>query len=132
MTELLKNHVAGEWVAGAGEGVTLSDPVTGEALVRVSSEGLDLAHAFRFARDEAGAALRALTYAQRAARLAEIVKLLQAKRDDYYAIAIANSARRATIRRSISTEAFSRCRITRSSARRSATCMRCATATQAR
>ncbi|MFL6640890.1 MAG: 3,4-dehydroadipyl-CoA semialdehyde dehydrogenase [Paraburkholderia graminis] len=91
MTELLKNHVAGEWVAGAGEGVTLSDPVTGEALVRVSSEGLDLAHAFRFARDEAGAALRALTYAQRAARLAEIVKLLQAKRDDYYAIAIANS-----------------------------------------
>ncbi|WP_025598848.1 3,4-dehydroadipyl-CoA semialdehyde dehydrogenase [Burkholderia sp. WSM2230] len=91
MIELLKNHVAGEWVAGNGEGVTLSDPVTGEALVRVSSEGLDLPNAFRFARDEAGAALRALTYAQRAARLADIVKLLQAKRDDYYAIALANS-----------------------------------------
>ena len=91
MTELLKNHVAGEWVAGAGAGVTLRDPVTGEALARVSSEGLDLANAFRFAREEAGAALRELTYAQRAARLADLVKLLQGKRDDYYAIALANS-----------------------------------------
>lgn len=91
MTELLKNYVAGQWVAGGGAGVTLTDPVTGEALVRVSSEGLDLAQAFSFAREQAGAALRALTYAQRAARLADIVKLLQTKRDDYYAIATANS-----------------------------------------
>ena len=91
MTELLKNHVAGQWIAGSGAGVTLTDPVTGAALVRVSSEGLDLAKAFGFAREHGGAALRALTYAQRAARLADIVKLLQAKRDDYYAIATANS-----------------------------------------
>jgi len=91
MIELLKNHVAGEWVVGTGDGHTLTDPVTGEALVRVSSEGLDLSHAFRFARDEAGASLRALTYAERAARLADVVKLLQSKRDDYYAIALANS-----------------------------------------
>nr|WKF56582.1 3,4-dehydroadipyl-CoA semialdehyde dehydrogenase [Paraburkholderia busanensis] len=91
MTELLENHVAGQWVAGRGDGVTLRDPVTGEALVRVSSDGLDLPHAFGFAREQAGAALRALTYAQRAACLGDIVKLLQTKRDDYYAIATANS-----------------------------------------
>jgi 3,4-dehydroadipyl-CoA semialdehyde dehydrogenase len=91
MTELLKNYVAGQWAAGAGEGVTLTDPVTGEALVRVSSQGLDLPHAFDFAREQGGAALRALTYAARAARLAEVVKLLQAKREDYYAIATSNA-----------------------------------------
>jgi 3,4-dehydroadipyl-CoA semialdehyde dehydrogenase len=91
MSELLKNYVAGQWIAGQSAGTTLTDPVTGDALVRVSSEGLDLAQAFGFARDQGGAALRALTYAQRAARLADIVKLLQAKRDDYYAIATANS-----------------------------------------
>jgi len=91
MIELLKNYVGGQWVAGNGEGATLTDPVTGVALVRVSSQGLDLAQAFGFAREQAGAALRALTYAQRAARLSEIVKLLQTKRDDYYAIATSNS-----------------------------------------
>ncbi|MFM0337655.1 3,4-dehydroadipyl-CoA semialdehyde dehydrogenase [Paraburkholderia fungorum] len=91
MTELLKNYVAGQWIEGGGAGVTLTDPVTGEALVRVSSQGLDLGEAFGFARNQGGAALRELTYAQRAAHLAEIVKLLQAKRDDYYAIATANS-----------------------------------------
>lgn len=91
MTELLKNYVAGQWLAGTSAGITLTDPVTGEALVRVSSEGLDLPHVFGFAREHGGAALRALTYAERAGRLAEIVRLLQAKRDDYYAIATANS-----------------------------------------
>ncbi|HEX7912652.1 MAG TPA: 3,4-dehydroadipyl-CoA semialdehyde dehydrogenase [Paraburkholderia sp.] len=91
MTELLKNHVGGQWIAGAGAAVTLTDPVTGEALVRVSSEGLDLPQAFGFAREQGGAAWRALTYAQRATRLADVVKLLQAKREDYYAIATANS-----------------------------------------
>lgn len=91
MTELLKNYVAGQWVAGSSEGSTLTDPVTGEALVRVSSQGLDLPRAFDFAREQGGAALRALTYAARTARLADIVRLLQAKREDYYAIATANA-----------------------------------------
>lgn len=91
MTELLKNHAGGRWVAGQGDGTILRDPVTGEALVRVSSDGIDLPDAFRFAREQGGSALRQLTYAERAARLADIVKLLQSKRDDYYAIATANS-----------------------------------------
>ena len=37
-----------------------------------------------------GAALRALTYRQRAALLAEVVKVLQANRDAYYDIATRN------------------------------------------
>jgi 3,4-dehydroadipyl-CoA semialdehyde dehydrogenase len=91
MTELLKNYVGGQWVAGRSEGSTLTDPVTGEALVRVSSEGLDLPRAFDFAREQGGASLRALTYEARAGLLAQIVKLLQANREDYYAIATANA-----------------------------------------
>jgi 3,4-dehydroadipyl-CoA semialdehyde dehydrogenase len=89
--ELLKNHVGGEWVAGRDSGTTLRDPVTGEELVRVSSAGLDLAHAFAFARAQGGAALRAMSYGERAERLAAIAKLLQAQRDSYYDIATANS-----------------------------------------
>ena len=91
MTELLKNFVAGQWIAGAGSGTLLRDPVTGADLVRVSRDGLDLAAAFNYARNEGGAALRAMTYATRAARLADIVKVLQANRDAYYDVATANS-----------------------------------------
>jgi 3,4-dehydroadipyl-CoA semialdehyde dehydrogenase len=89
--ELLKNFVGGQWVAGTGAATALHDPVTGEALVAVSSAGLDLAGAFRFAREEGGAALRALTFGQRAALLKAIGQVLTANRDDYFKIATANS-----------------------------------------
>jgi 3,4-dehydroadipyl-CoA semialdehyde dehydrogenase len=91
MVELLKNYVADQWVAGNGDGTTLVDPVTGKALVRVTNDGIDLADAFAFARTQGGAALRALTYRERASLLSDIVKVLQGKRDDYFAIALANS-----------------------------------------
>jgi len=91
MTEILKNYLGGEWTAGKGAGTPLVDPVTGDEVARVSSDGLDLDRGFAFARDAGGAALRARSYAERAALLAEVAKALTAKKDDYYAIALANS-----------------------------------------
>ena len=91
VTELLPNHLAGRWQAGRGEGTPLFDPVLGDELVRVSAEGLDLAEGFAFARRTGGAALRALTYGQRAALLQQVGQVLQAHRADYEAISIANS-----------------------------------------
>lgn len=91
MTHVLSNYVGGQWVEGVHPFTTLTDPVTGQALVKVSSYGLDLASAFHFARESGGDALRCLTYGARAAKLTEIVQLLQSKREDYYAIALANS-----------------------------------------
>jgi 3,4-dehydroadipyl-CoA semialdehyde dehydrogenase len=91
MTELLQNHVAGRWVEGRGPGTLLVDPVTGAGLVRVSSDGLDLPAAFAHARSVGGTALRALSYAQRAAMLGAAAKVLQARRDDYFEIATANA-----------------------------------------
>lgn len=91
MTEQLKNYVEGRWIAGDGPGTMLIDPVTGEALVSVSSDGLDLDAAFRFARDVGGPALRSQSYAMRASMLGEIARVLQANREDYYTIALANS-----------------------------------------
>ncbi|MFT3663956.1 3,4-dehydroadipyl-CoA semialdehyde dehydrogenase [Piscinibacter sp.] len=91
MTELLKNHLGGRWVAGTGAGTALFDPVLGTELARVDASGLDLRAGFAFAREAGGAALRAMSYRERAAMLAAAVKVLQSKRDDYYAIATANS-----------------------------------------
>ena len=91
MTELLSNYISGQWQTGQGAGTTLHDPVLGTELVRVDASGLDLAAAFAFARHQGGAALRALTYAQRAVMLGAAAKVLQANRDAYYEISTANS-----------------------------------------
>ena len=91
MTELLANYVSGQWHTGTGKGSVLLDPVLGTELVRVDNSGMDLPGAFAYARDVGGAALRALTYAQRAKLLADIAAVLQANRDTYYEISTANS-----------------------------------------
>lgn len=91
MSELLPNYISGKWINGTGRGSALIDPVLGTELVRVDASGVDLAGAFAFARNTGGSALRSLTYPQRAAMLAAASKLLQANRDAYYDISIANS-----------------------------------------
>ncbi len=91
MTDLLPNFVSGQWQNGKGAGTALYDPVLGTELVRVDAHGLDLAAAFAFARHQGGRALRSLSYAQRAAMLGAAAKVLQANRDAYYDISIANS-----------------------------------------
>ncbi len=90
-TSLLLNFFAGRWQTGAGTGTPLFDPVLGTELARVWSAGIDLAEGFAFAREQGGAALRALSYGQRAGLLTQIVDVLQANRDAYYEIATANS-----------------------------------------
>src|SRR5512147_3303677 len=91
MSEVLHKFLGGRWVAGSGAGTALFDPVLGKEIARVDATGLDLRAGFAFARETGGAALRAMTYRERAAMLAAAVKVLQSRRDDYYAIATANS-----------------------------------------
>jgi 3,4-dehydroadipyl-CoA semialdehyde dehydrogenase len=38
----LANYVSGQWSEGAGLGETLIDPVTGDELANISSQGVDL------------------------------------------------------------------------------------------
>jgi 3,4-dehydroadipyl-CoA semialdehyde dehydrogenase len=91
MTELLPNYICGKWQSGSGKGTPLFDPVLSTELVRVDATGLDLAAAFTFAREKGGAALRSLTYQQRAHLLSAAVQVLQANKDAYYEISTANS-----------------------------------------
>jgi 3,4-dehydroadipyl-CoA semialdehyde dehydrogenase len=90
MSELLANYFDSRWQHGSGNGTALIDPVLGDELVRVDSTGLDLAAGFTYAREHGGAALRALTYAERATMLAKAVAVLNQHRDRYYEIATAN------------------------------------------
>src|SRR2546429_8444556 len=86
----LANYVSGRWWAGLGSGELLVDPVTGDELVSISSEGIDLEAALQFARAHGGPALRQLTYAQRANLLAKIAEALAANRDEYFRLSLLN------------------------------------------
>jgi 3,4-dehydroadipyl-CoA semialdehyde dehydrogenase len=87
----LQHYLSGEWLDGQGEGSALYDPVTGAELARVSGEGLDLAGALEYGRREGGAALRAMSYGERAALLRAIADVLTANRDRYNELSVQNS-----------------------------------------
>jgi 3,4-dehydroadipyl-CoA semialdehyde dehydrogenase len=90
MTMHLANYVCGEWRAGSGAGEALVDPVTGDELARISSQGVDAKGALEFARNEGGSALRAMSYKQRAELLGKMAEVLAANRDEYFRISLLN------------------------------------------
>jgi len=77
----LPNYANGQWIEGAGAGEPLIDPVTGDELANVSSQGVNLEAALAFARAHGGPALRRLTYSQRAELLSKISDVLAANLD---------------------------------------------------
>jgi 3,4-dehydroadipyl-CoA semialdehyde dehydrogenase len=87
----LANYLGGQWVEGAGAGEPMFDPVTGEELARVSSQGAGIGAALDFARSSGGDALRKLAYQERAALLAKIADVLSANRDEYFRLSLLNS-----------------------------------------
>jgi len=86
----LPNYVNGQWSEGAGSGEPLIDPVTGDELASISSQGVNIEAALAFARTHGGPALRQLTYAQRAEMLAKISDVLAANRDEYFRLSLLN------------------------------------------
>ena len=86
----LPNYVNGQWSEGTGPGEALIDPVTGDELASISSQGIDLEAALAFARTQGGPALRQRTYAQRADLLAKIADTLAANRDEYFRLSLLN------------------------------------------
>ena len=86
----LPNYVSGQWNEGTGPGETLIDPVTGDELANISSQGVNLEAALAFARTQGAPALRQLTYAQRAELLAKIADTLTANRDEYFRLSLLN------------------------------------------
>src|SRR5882724_7533597 len=87
----LPNYVSGQWKEGGGAGEPLSDPVTGEELARISSQEIGIAAALEFARSHGGAALRQLTYRERAEVLGKIAEVMTANREEYFRISLLNS-----------------------------------------
>ena len=65
----LKSYVQGRWHAGERDAQLLRDATTGQVIAEASSSGIDFAGVLDYARRTGGAALRRLTFHERAALL---------------------------------------------------------------
>ncbi|MGD9965920.1 MAG: phenylacetic acid degradation bifunctional protein PaaZ [Hyphomonadaceae bacterium] len=91
----LQNYAEGRWVAGAGALVELRSAVDGDVVALTSSQGIDFAAMLRFAREQGGPALRALTFHQRALMLKALAEALTAKKDELYDLSFNTGATKA-------------------------------------
>ncbi len=85
----LESYVSGRWQPGAGRLTTLVNPANEAAIAEASSEGVDFGAALAYGR-AAGAALRALTFAERAGLLKAMAKVLHANREELLDLAQTN------------------------------------------
>src|SRR5688572_24600845 len=88
----LENYARGAWVRGTGAATPLVHAVTGETNAGASSTGRDCAGMAEYARAVGGAALRRLTFHQRALMLKEMAKYLTERKEGLYRLSAATGA----------------------------------------
>ena len=90
----LENFVNGRWVLGTGAGTELFHAVTGEKVAEASTNGIDFGGMVEYARNVGGAALRRLTFHQRALMLKAMAQRLMERKEEFYAVSAATGATR--------------------------------------
>ncbi len=91
----IESYACGAWVAGSDDGVEVRNAITGEAIGRVSSTGLDFADMLAHGRKSGGSALRKMTIHDRANMLKALARYLLDKKEYFYDISAKTGATRA-------------------------------------
>lgn len=82
MARTLHSWTRGAWWAPDGRGLEVTDAVTGEPVVMVSSNGLDAAATVAYAREVGGPALRQSGFTERAALVKRLALALKERRHE--------------------------------------------------
>lgn len=90
----LENYALGKWTPGLGEGQTLFNAVTGEAIYTASSRGLNFADMMDYARTTGGKKLRKMTFQERGRMLKALALHLTEKKEEFYKISYLTGATR--------------------------------------
>ena len=88
----LGNLVLDKWVEGDGPGTTLYNAINGEAIASTSSDGIDIASMYDFARGEGGHALRKMTFQERGLMLKALALHLHSIKDKFYSVSWSTGA----------------------------------------
>jgi len=72
----LKNYIAGQWIEGSGEGISLYNAVNGELVAISDTEGLNFAQALEYGRTLGYKNLSSMTFYDRGQMLKDIALYL--------------------------------------------------------
>lgn len=88
----LGNFITGKWREGDGEGQTLYNAVTGEAIAAATTKGLDFAAITEYARKVGNPALRKMTFHERGNMLKALALHLRNQVDKFYPVSYQTGA----------------------------------------
>jgi len=88
----LQSYVYGAWRGGRDQGVAMRDATTGEVIAQASSSGVDFAAVLGHAREVGGAALRSMTFHERASLLKTLAKRLSELKEEFYTLSYRTGA----------------------------------------
>ncbi|MFT4716793.1 MAG: oxepin-CoA hydrolase/3-oxo-5,6-dehydrosuberyl-CoA semialdehyde dehydrogenase [Paracoccaceae bacterium] len=88
----LNSFAIGKWIAPSGNARDIHNAVTGDLIAQAGSDNLDFQGMLSFARNTGGAALRKMTFHDRARRLKMLAIYLQERRDDLYQLSYMTGA----------------------------------------
>ncbi|NOX52076.1 MAG: phenylacetic acid degradation bifunctional protein PaaZ [Gammaproteobacteria bacterium] len=91
----VESYLQGDWCDGGGEGETYCDPTTGDVVAQFSTQGLNLAEAFQYARTTGCSNLAATTIHQRASMLKALAKILGDAKESLYEVSYQTGATKA-------------------------------------
>ncbi len=88
----LKSYAIGKWVQGTGNFQNLYNPVNGEKVAEISSEGLDIKGMLEYAREEVGPKLRDKTFHARGRMLKKLAQHLMDRKKEFYPLSFQTGA----------------------------------------
>ncbi|MBI2272476.1 MAG: phenylacetic acid degradation bifunctional protein PaaZ [Bacteroidetes bacterium] len=91
----LENYILGSWIKGDGDGQQLYHAVTGEAIARASTKGVDFASVLNYARTKGNPALRKMSFHERGVMLRALALHLREHLDAFYRISYQTGATKA-------------------------------------
>ena len=91
----LENYISGHWITGDGDGQTLYNAVTGEAIATASTKGLDFRSVLDYGRAVGNPALRKMTFHERGNMLKALAIHLRKHLPKFYEISYKTGATKA-------------------------------------
>jgi oxepin-CoA hydrolase/3-oxo-5,6-dehydrosuberyl-CoA semialdehyde dehydrogenase len=91
----LENYILGKWIQGDGEGQSLYNAVTGDAIAKASTKGLDFDSILNYARTTGNPALRKMSFHERGLMLRALALHLREHLDKFYQISYRTGATKA-------------------------------------